>query len=79
MLSAARSMGYGGIQGVQVSAPFGRYAVAAEVIAEVLPRPSAPACQAESLPAKGRGFGRPEEKTRNEGLQPLRESSLGNV
>jgi hypothetical protein len=32
-------MGYGGIQGVQVSAPFGRYAVAAEVIAEVLPAP----------------------------------------
>ncbi len=37
MLSAARSMGYGGIQGVQVSAPFGRYTAAAEVIAEVLP------------------------------------------
>ncbi len=37
MLSSARSMGYGGIQGVQVSAPFGRYTVAAEVIAEVLP------------------------------------------
>jgi len=37
MLSAARQMGYGGIQGVQVSAPFGRYTVAAEVIAEVLP------------------------------------------
>jgi len=40
MLNAARSMGYGGIQGVQVSAPFGRYAVAAEVIADVLPRTS---------------------------------------
>jgi len=40
MLSAARSMGYGGIQGVQVSAPFGRYAVAAEVIADVLPQTS---------------------------------------
>jgi 5,10-methylenetetrahydrofolate reductase len=39
MLRAARQMGYGGIQGVQVSAPFGRYAVAAEVIAEVLPAP----------------------------------------
>jgi len=38
MLRAARQMGYGGIQGVQVSAPFGRYALAAEVIAEVLPR-----------------------------------------
>ena len=37
MLKSARSMGYGGIQGVQVSAPFGRYTVAAEVIAEVLP------------------------------------------
>jgi 5,10-methylenetetrahydrofolate reductase len=41
MLSSARSMGYGGIQGVQVSAPFGRYAVAAEVIAEVLPHMAA--------------------------------------
>ena len=39
MLAAARSMGYGGIQGVQVSAPFGRYTVAAEVIADVLPKP----------------------------------------
>jgi methionine synthase I (cobalamin-dependent)/5,10-methylenetetrahydrofolate reductase len=38
MLRAARSMGYGGIQGVQVSAPFGRYTVAAEVIADVLPQ-----------------------------------------
>jgi len=28
------------VQGVQVSAPFGRYAVAAEVIASVLPKPS---------------------------------------
>src|ERR1700753_2273218 len=37
MLRSARQMGYGGIQGVQVSAPFGRYTVAAEVIAEVLP------------------------------------------
>src|SRR5271154_4507357 len=40
MLNAARSMGYGGIQAVQVSAPFGRYAVAAEVIADVLPQTS---------------------------------------
>ena len=39
MLAAAREMGYGGIQGVQVSAPFGRYTVAAEVIADVLPKP----------------------------------------
>jgi methionine synthase / methylenetetrahydrofolate reductase(NADPH) len=34
MLAAARSM----VQGVQVSAPFGRYALAADVIADVLPR-----------------------------------------
>jgi homocysteine S-methyltransferase len=33
MLTAARSM----VQGVQVSAPFGRYALAADVIADVLP------------------------------------------
>jgi methionine synthase I (cobalamin-dependent)/5,10-methylenetetrahydrofolate reductase len=38
MLAAARQMGYGGIQGVQVSAPFGRYTIAAEVIADVLPK-----------------------------------------
>jgi methionine synthase I (cobalamin-dependent)/5,10-methylenetetrahydrofolate reductase len=38
MLAAARSM----VQGVQVSAPFGRYSAAAEVLREVLPpRPSA--------------------------------------
>lgn len=37
MLRSARSMGHGGIQGVQVSAPFGRYTAAADVIAEVLP------------------------------------------
>ena len=54
MLRAARQMGYGGIQGVQVSAPFGRYAVAAEVIAEVLPSPavvaaSAPISQAQPV------------------------------
>ena len=35
MLEAVRPM----VQGVQVSAPFGRYAVAAEVIASVLPKP----------------------------------------
>ena len=34
MLSASIGM----VQGVQVSAPFGRYSLAAEVIAEVLPR-----------------------------------------
>ena len=39
MLAAARSM----VQGVQVSAPFGRYALAADVIADVLPpRETAP-------------------------------------
>jgi methionine synthase I (cobalamin-dependent)/5,10-methylenetetrahydrofolate reductase len=35
MLEAVRPL----VQGVQVSAPFGRYAVAAEVIASVLPKP----------------------------------------
>jgi homocysteine S-methyltransferase len=35
MLEAVRPM----VQGVQVSAPFGRYAAAAEVIASVLPKP----------------------------------------
>jgi hypothetical protein len=34
MLTAARPM----VQGVQVSAPFGRYTVAAEVITSVLPK-----------------------------------------
>jgi homocysteine S-methyltransferase len=29
------------VQGVQVSAPFGRYNIAAEVIANVLPKPGA--------------------------------------
>jgi hypothetical protein len=48
MLRDARQMGYGGVQGVQVSAPFGRYTVAAEVIAEVLPTRAA---AAESAPA----------------------------
>ena len=43
MLVEARGM----VQGVQVSAPFGRYTVAAEVIAEVLP---ADASSAESVP-----------------------------
>src|SRR5271166_400955 len=37
MLEAVRPM----VQGVQVSAPFGRYALAAEVIASVLPKPAA--------------------------------------
>ena len=37
MLQAVRPM----VQGVQVSAPFGRYALAAEVIASVLPDPNA--------------------------------------
>ncbi|MGD0629726.1 MAG: bifunctional homocysteine S-methyltransferase/methylenetetrahydrofolate reductase [Terracidiphilus sp.] len=37
MLAAVRPF----VQGVQVSAPFGRYALAAEVIASVLPRPAA--------------------------------------
>jgi len=36
MLAEARPM----VQGVQVSAPFGRYALAADVIASVLPEPS---------------------------------------
>jgi homocysteine S-methyltransferase len=36
MLEAVRPM----VQGVQVSAPFGRYAAAAEVIASVLPKPA---------------------------------------
>jgi homocysteine S-methyltransferase len=35
MLTAVRPM----VQGVQVSAPFGRYAAAAEVIVSVLPKP----------------------------------------
>ena len=47
MLRAARSMGHGGIQGVQVSAPFGRYTAAAEVIAEVLP--PMPPCEKQAL------------------------------
>jgi homocysteine S-methyltransferase len=37
MLEAVRPF----VQGVQVSAPFGRYAIAAEVIASVLPKPAA--------------------------------------
>jgi len=72
MLAAARQMGYGGIQGVQVSAPFGRYAIAAEVIADVLPKPV-------SAPVKGHDFSRAEDNHQSEGLQPLRESALGNV
>jgi homocysteine S-methyltransferase len=37
MLEAVRPI----VQGVQVSAPFGRYALAADVIASVLPQPAA--------------------------------------
>jgi len=44
MLSAARTM----VQGVQVSAPFGRYSSAAEVLVEVLP--SASATQSAAIP-----------------------------
>ena len=36
MLEAVRPF----VQGVQVSAPFGRYNIAAEVIAAVLPKPA---------------------------------------
>ena len=39
MLAEAQPM----VQGVQVSAPFGRYALAADVISSVLPKPSTPA------------------------------------
>jgi homocysteine S-methyltransferase len=47
MLAAARPM----VQGVQVSAPFGRYSVAAEVLAEVLPKSAKePATQAAPEP-----------------------------
>ncbi len=46
MLAAARTM----VQGVQVSAPFGRYSAAAEVLVEVLPQRSATAEQ-PSAPA----------------------------
>jgi homocysteine S-methyltransferase len=67
MLRAARQMGYGGIQGVQVSAPFGRYTVAAEVIAEVLP---AAAGAAESAPVSQAA---PDERLKTGGLQ------VGNV
>jgi methionine synthase / methylenetetrahydrofolate reductase(NADPH) len=38
MLAAARPM----VQGVQVSAPFGRYALAVEIVRQVLPPPSVP-------------------------------------
>ncbi len=67
MLRSARQMGYGGIQGVQVSAPFGRYTVAAEVIAEVLP---AGAAAAESAPVSQAA---PDERLKTGGLQ------VGNV
>jgi len=65
MLSAARSMGYGGIQGVQVSAPFGRYAVAAEVIAEVLPGPAPPASVPVSVASTRHGLKTEELKVGN--------------
>ncbi len=56
MLRAARQMGRG-IQGVQVSAPFGRYTVAAEVIAEVLPSPeTVAASEPVSQPARVEGL-----------------------
>ena len=45
MLAAAQSM----VQGVQVSAPFGRYALAADVIAGVLDRPKEQAAPAMSI------------------------------
>jgi len=49
MLAAARPM----VQGVQVSAPFGRYTAAAEVLAEVLPKATkAPALKAALKPTK---------------------------
>jgi homocysteine S-methyltransferase len=38
MLAAARPM----VQGVQVSAPFGRYALAVEIVRQVLPPNNAP-------------------------------------
>jgi len=65
MLRAARSMGYGGIQGVQVSAPFGRYTVAAEVIAEVLPSRSTPATVPVSIASTQSGLKKEELKVGN--------------
>ena len=47
MLAAARSM----VQGVQVSAPFGRYSAAAEILAQVLPPGPKTAIPAAAVPA----------------------------
>jgi hypothetical protein len=47
MLSAARTM----VEGVQVSAPFGRYSAAAEILAEVLPPSPKTAVPATARPA----------------------------
>jgi methionine synthase / methylenetetrahydrofolate reductase(NADPH) len=47
MLAAARPM----VQGVQVSAPFGRYAASAEILAEVLPAGAKSAIPAAAAPA----------------------------
>ncbi|WP_446742772.1 bifunctional homocysteine S-methyltransferase/methylenetetrahydrofolate reductase [Silvibacterium acidisoli] len=49
MLAAARPM----VQGVQVSAPFGRYPLAAEVMAEVLPSASPAAVPATATETEG--------------------------
>ncbi|MGC2639757.1 MAG: bifunctional homocysteine S-methyltransferase/methylenetetrahydrofolate reductase [Acidobacteriaceae bacterium] len=46
MLAAARGM----VQGVQVSAPFGRYAASAEILADVLPPDPKTAVPAQSAP-----------------------------
>ncbi len=50
MLAAARSM----VQGVQVSAPFGRYSAAAEVLAEVLPARATHGAATAALPEETR-------------------------
>jgi homocysteine S-methyltransferase len=71
MLAAARQMGYGGIQGVQVSAPFGRYSAAAEVLAEVLSN-SALAEEPANAPDVGIHL-------KSEGAEPLKESQIGNL
>jgi homocysteine S-methyltransferase len=71
MLAAARQMGYGGIQGVQVSAPFGRYSAAAEVLAEVLSN-SALAKESANPPDVG-------IQLKSEGAEPLKESQIGNL
>jgi homocysteine S-methyltransferase len=51
MLESARSM----VQGVQVSAPFGRYTAAAEVLASVLPEATTTAAQ---ITPEGTGVGK---------------------